>query len=112
MSTHDSNPDKDQWPTPEYPDIPGLADLNGVDVGDELCMADHARPLTVVETASRTREDVEDNEYVQRAIALEHDRADAITHEVVEQHNRGDGEVIQLLDRDSERPIRLFWPDN
>jgi hypothetical protein len=94
-------------PTPDY-DVPGMVDISGLRPGDMVEMEGHAMPLEVVDIGVRTQKCVDDTPAKQYAVALEHDREDAITHEIVQVINLIDGEPVELVDLDDGTPVRLF----
>jgi hypothetical protein len=93
--------------TPDY-DVPGIVDLTKVEEGDEIYIHTRKTALTVTETAKRTLSFSNGIETVQRAIAAEHDRKNSVPVEIVESVNRADGDVIELVNRDTGTPLRVF----
>lgn len=94
-------------PTPDY-DVPGIVDISELSAGDMVRMEDHATPLKVQAVASREIPLAGDRTTTQYAVAIEHDREDAVTHELKQEINSISGDVIELVDRDDETPVRLF----
>lgn len=97
-------------PTPDY-DVPGIVDISELSAGDMVRMEGHATPLEVQAVDSREIPIAGDRTTTQYAVAIEHDREDAATHELKQVINGFSGEVIELVERDDETPVRLFEVD-
>ena len=95
-------------PTPDHT-VPGLTDLSELRPGDRIVLDSHATPLTVQFVGVRTKSTLQGTTQ-QYAIEAEHDRANAVTHDLYEQYNLADGSVIQIVDGRG-RPVRVFEGD-
>ena len=91
--------------TPDY-DVPRLTNLSHLHPDDQIQLEGHNTIITVG-LGDFQEQDIIDSTTKQYALKTSHGRADVKSHELCEQINLADGNVIQTIDIDGQ-PVRMF----